>query len=367
MKNEKDNLIQFYIPISLFSDSETIIMFPLDIIDVNGYLKYLYILISVIISGSILFHTLFGFSLNYLIIHPLKSLTKKSKEISEGDLTARVKTKRQDEFGTVGKSFNHMADSIQKTIIKLDEQNKRMKLELSMAGNVQKSIYPQAINTDIFKMAVYHKPYVEVSGDFHDIFKLDNNQYGFLIADISGHGVAAALITMLVKDTFNKNVKNHNNARDLIISVNTELSNLMNTYDKFFTAFYLILDNKKNINFTNAGHEKAILYRQVENKLYALTTEGCFMGVSENVNSSFQYKTLQLISGDKIILMSDGIREAMNANKDQYGLFQIYKILATNPRLSCQDLLEYILQDFNQFKGNENSSDDETIMIIEIN
>ena len=363
---EEQNEILFYIPINILIISDAIILFPLKMEDVKGYLRNLYFLITVIISVIAIFHIAFGFTLNFLIIHPLKLLMKKSQDISRGNLTARVDIKRKDEFGTLGQSFNHMAESIESKINQLNDHNRLMQLELKMAGEVQTSIYPIIRETELFKLAVYHNPLVEVSGDFHDIFPLGNNRYGILIADISGHGISAALITMLVKDTFNKTVHKHVDARECIVDINTQLSNMMETYDKFFTAFYIIIDENRVVSFANAGHEKCILLRPTQHKLFEMTTEGSFIGISETVNKSYKSKTWQLEPKDKIILLTDGIKEARNINKEEYGLLTILKILKYNENLSCNELLDNLLQNFRLFKGNSPRKDDETILIIDM-
>jgi sigma-B regulation protein RsbU (phosphoserine phosphatase) len=95
-----------------------------------------------------------------------------------------------------------MADSIQEKITTLQRYNDRMEFELSMSGEVQQIIFPHIEQNNYFDYAVFHKAFGKVSGDYYDVFKLDKSKYGFLIVDVSGHGVPAALITMIAKEKF---------------------------------------------------------------------------------------------------------------------------------------------------------------------
>jgi sigma-B regulation protein RsbU (phosphoserine phosphatase) len=284
--------------------------------------------------------------------------------ISDGNLDARINFKRKDELGQLGLSFNNMANSIQEKIFQLNDKNEKMSLELKTAGEVQKSIYPLFRESDLFKIAIFHKPLMEVSGDYHDIFKLNNDSYGFLVTDVSGHGVSAALITVLIKNLFQKASNNFNNSKDLIVYINTELKNLMSTYKCFFTAFYLIIDSQKNINFSNASHPGGYLIRG--KNIYRLTTEGAPIGITENVNEFYESKNAKVRSKDKIVIITDGVVESFNESNEQYSARRLKGVIVKNNDSNCEYLLNAILDDFKKFIDIDNLQDDFTLMIIEI-
>jgi sigma-B regulation protein RsbU (phosphoserine phosphatase) len=304
--------------------------------------------------------------LHRLVIRPIKVLSQKSDEISKGDLSARVNIKRRDELGQLSTAFNQMAQSVQEKITELDDQNKKMILELKMAGEVQKSIYPKVRRTKLFDIAIYHKPLMEVSGDYHDIFPLGANRYGILIADVSGHGVAAALITILIRDLFGKSVKKYNDTRDLIRYINAELGNLMNDFQKFFTAFYLIIDENKKIIYSNAGHLKVYLSRPSMNKIFELDTKGFLVGVSADLNNIYESKKTTLQEGDKLIFFTDGIIESLNSHEEQYTTKRLLHSIIRSDKLSCREMLRSVIQDFHKFMDPAKRRDDETLMVLEI-
>lgn len=365
---EKEYKILFYVPLNIASPGleDAALYFPVDMHNIDQELDALYFYILVIISFIAVFHIIFAIILHRLVIRPIKHLSQKSNEISKGDLAARVKIKSKDEFGQLGTAFNHMAQSVQDKIVELDDQNKKMLLELKMAAEVQKSIYPTIRKTKLFDIAIYHKPLMEVSGDYHDIFSLGPNRYGILIADISGHGVSAALITIMVRELFGKSAKKYNDTKELIKYVNTELGNLMNDFQKFFTAFYLIIDENKKIIYSNAGHLKTYLSRPSISKIFELDTKGFLVGVSPDLNHIYESKATNLQAGDKIILYTDGIIESLNSNEEQYSSKRLLLSIKKNDKEPCKTMLKNVIHDFHKFIDLSKRRDDETLMILEL-
>ena len=302
--------------------------------------------------------------LNRIVIAPIKSLAIKSGEISEGNLNARVKVKKKDEIGRLGTAFNIMADSVQKTITILDEQNKQMRFELAMASAVQKSIYPEVRKTDSFDIAVHHRPFMEVSGDYHDIIPLSGNRYGILVADVSGHGVAAALITMLIRDRFTELAHKFSDPRLLLHQINVSFKDLMLEFEKYFTAFYLVIEENIKAVFSSAAHPKGFLFRKDE--ILPLTTKGVLIGVSQIMENAFTSKEIALEPGDKILLYTDGIIESHNVNEEEYSVERLVATSSTYARLDCEDMCRMIVADVHAFQGEAKRLDDETLIVIQI-
>lgn len=365
--DDKQNEILFYVPLSINKLENTFLLFRLDKMkEMNTRVKTLYFLVGFIIIVISIFHLVVGVLLHLIIIRPIKTLSKKSNEISKGNLSARVQIKRKDEIGQLGIAFNDMASSIQEKIVELDKQNKKMLLELKMAREVQKSIYPVIRQTDKFDIAIYHRPLIEVSGDYHDIIPLGNNRYGIIIADVSGHGIAAALITMLIKNFIQRSAYKYKDSKEFMIFMNTEFANLMEEYNSFFTAFYLIIDEDNIITFSNASHLKPYLLKTNDNKMYELDTNGGVIGMSEDFNKKFLSKRIKLKSNDKIILFTDGIIESQNKNDEMFDFDRLVKTIVKNNKYNSEIMLKNILKDFNDFIDAEKRRDDETIIILEI-
>lgn len=364
--DEEAREILFYIPINIPTQGleQLILLFKLEMKDIDTKLNTLYYLVILIIVIIAVFHVIFGILLHRIVISPIKTLAYTSTEISKGDLSARVSLRKKDEIGQLGVAFNRMADSVQETINKLDEQNKQMRFELVMASAVQKSIYPDVRKTKYFDIAVYHRPYMEVSGDYHNIFPLGKDKYGILIADVAGHGVAAALITMLIKERFEELAGKFADPKEFLHRINIIFKDLMLDFEKYFTAFYMIIHKNTQALFSSAAHPKAVLLR--ENNVYPLTAKGVLIGVAQIMKDAFQTKRVALKPGDKIILYSDGMTESLNTHDEEYGIKRLSKVSQKNTRKSCDEILKAVIADFTDFTGGVKQSDDETLIIIEI-
>ena len=311
-------------------------------------------------------YLIFGIIIYNMIILPIKNLEQKSKAFNEGGISSGFEIKRKDEIEKLAYSFNQMATSVQQKIIQAENQNKSMLFELKMAAAIQKTIYPKLRENDRFKLVVYHNPMIEVSGDYHDVIDLGDNKYGFLIADVSGHSIAAALITMRIKEIVGNAAYKFNNTKDLIMHINSEFENMLEEYERFFTAFYIILNENNEVIYTNAAHPKALLLRSDQKEISKLDTNGCIIGLSKVNNIMYDSKSTSLNPGDKLILLTDGITESINNDGEEYGVERLYSLLKKNVALPCDEILKVILADYHDFVDINKRKDDETIMIIEI-
>lgn len=365
--DENKYTVDFYIPFNHPQLKETIVYFNMEMKEIKEKKNTLYLLVLIVIAVILLFHLIFAVFLSFVLIRPLKRLADASFEISHGNLEARVPLKSRDEFGQVASTFNSMASSVQETIAELNKQNEIMRMELEMAGRVQEGIYPVLRQTDFLDIAVYHKPLMEVSGDFHDIVELPNNCYGILIADVSGHGVAAALITIMIKDAFRGYASSSGAPSKLMKYLNSELADLMDKYGKFFTAFYMVVDpGGQRVLYTNAGHHLLLLCRPSENKIYGLDSKGIVIGISPEMNNLFQSKSTRIQSGDKLIMITDGIVEAVNKEGIDYKTEGLLRSIKSHLNEPAEIILDSIMNDFYTFVGESALKDDCTVIVTEI-
>ncbi len=355
-----------YIPIGRISSQDIVILFKYKMENLNDYLMKLYRVVFTVIVLVLVLQIFFGIVFYTMVIRPLKVLNKKSLEIKEGKLSSRVKLKRRDEIGQLGRSFNEMAASIEEKIRQLKEKNRIMEFELNTAGKVQAGIYPKPVKSDLFDVAVYHRPLGKVSGDYHDIFRVNKHKYGFLIVDVSGHGVPAALTTMRIQNTFKRLVSEYEDTGKLFAGINTELLDLMENFSCYFTAFYFSLDTNRKIIYTNGGHPNVYLLKPHMKSLFELQTEGFALGVTKDANPKFKSRERKIDPGDKIILFSDGITEARNEKGEPYTTKKLLRAILHNANLPCEVMRKNIIEDLTAFRGKARRKDDETLMIVEI-
>ena len=350
----------------------------------------------VILILLVLVHLLVGIVLGQIIVKPLMRFKKTADDISAGNFSARVDIKSNDEFALVGTTFNKMAASVESFVTGLREENHLMDMELDSAGQVQKGIYPKIREFPDCQIAVYDNPLEKVSGDFHDFIELPNGNYGFFIADVAGHGVPAALITMKIKELLGAVAVNFEEPDVMMRFLNTTFDNMMERYSSYFTAYYLIYNPQTRVlKYSCAGHPTPIiLHKNSEVETFDLS--GFVIGVSGEMSVNLSAAEIQLQPGDCIVLYSDGITESRSSLEnflDESGLIKLLQVsnqeIETNVKLpridhkifdditsrqkpdpeSCRKvdlLLERSVARFKRFTKGAERKDDETLIIIEV-
>lgn len=243
------------------------------------------------------------------------------------------------------------------------EQNKKLKMELNLARKLQNKLLPQKIFSKKLKYSYIYQSCEAIGGDFYDIFKIDESRYGIYIADVSGHGVPASMLTVFLYSTFDKkNLSPSAALKKLFNEFNTSLSD----ENMYITVFYAIWDIKNNtLTYSNAGHNACpILFNK--NKFEILRSSGIPIS---NWLENPQYKDSQISiePNDKLFLYTDGIVELKNNKKEQFGEEKLLSILLHSEN-SLDKTLQNILDAAYQFSGISKSNsitDDITMLLIQ--
>lgn len=238
--------------------------------------------------------------------------------------------------------------------------------ELNLAAEFQNTFLPKKENLRNFqgvKCDYIFKPLLKVSGDFIDISMLEENVYGYFISDISGHGVAAALISAMLKVFFSLYGKDVLSPQLLFDLLNQEFFSYLNS-GEYFTSFYgIYFVEEKKFVYTNANHPAPLLLRVKTGQIMPLNTEGFFVGVFKD--STFEEKEVFLEKGDRILFYTDGIIEAKNSNHEEFGEMRLRKMYREGGSTDISHLIENIKNAVVYFT-QENIEDDIAMAIIEI-
>ncbi len=240
-----------------------------------------------------------------------------------------------------------------------------LKEQMVVAREIQFSTLPQRI-PELNKISVAAKyiPMNSVGGDFYDFYIPDEKSFGVFISDVSGHGIPAALIASMMKIVFSIYSEICMNPAELLKSMNRALFG--NIEDRFITASYLFINqHTKEASFARAGHEPLLIFRRSENIIEEILPKGGAIGLLKEMNT--QEITINLNTGDKIILYSDGITEALNKNRDFYELERLKEYVINNSYLNQAELTESILSNLREWTGGNEFQDDLTLIVIDIN
>lgn len=202
----------------------------------------------------------------------------------------------------------------------------------------------------------------EVGGDFYDYFAIDEKHLCFLIADVSGKGIPAALFMMTAKTTIKDYALMHTDTAEIFTFVNERLCE-NNETSMFATAWIGIYNTETRVlQYTNAGHNYPLLMRPGEKIEELRVVHGLFLGGIEGV----KYKSDELVMepGNRILLFTDGINEAINLQEEQYGNDRLFAAFEGLSEASNEDVLTGITDSVLEFVGEAPQFDDMTMMIV---
>ncbi len=267
-----------------------------------------------------------------------------------------LNTKRQKKFF---RSYDYY--------LKKNYESLRIKKELDYARQLQLSMLPesQKIINEVSISAI-SIPAMEVGGDYYDYFELSDGKVGIFICDVSGHGVASALLLSGIRSSIHLILEETHNPCEIFRKLNVMIRKTQHK-KMFVTALFAVIDTKNDlISFFNAGHLPPYRIDYKNKELYLLKKHGVTLGVFENI---LLYNNGEVIMefkyGDKFILYTDGLNEALNKNREEYGFERIENLLNKNLNSSSEEILSRIIEDVNNFMAGTEQIDDLTVVVVE--
>jgi sigma-B regulation protein RsbU (phosphoserine phosphatase) len=245
----------------------------------------------------------------------------------------------------------------------------RKNTELAIAAEIQQSFLPDTIaQIEGYDIAVRSVMAKEVGGDFFDVIPLEvvplgKGQLGIMIADVSGKGIPAALFMALSRIVVRINATWYGRRPAAAIrDANTIIAHDSRS-GMFVTLFYGFLDSaNRTLTYVNAGHNPPIHFRVADGTLTELTGTGMAMGVLDD--AAYTQEDVQIVPGDVLILYTDGITEAENADLEMFGQNRLERIILASDRVSANGLCQEILTAVRTFTGDHPQSDDITLMVV---
>lgn len=252
------------------------------------------------------------------------------------------------------------------TLYKLIEENKKRLLlekELEIARNIQQSFLPKNIESfSGLSISCFLQPAKFVAGDFYDIVPLDEKRLGVLIGDVAGKGAAASLIMAQTISLFRVFCRSLAHPAEVLRQLNFELFQKFS--GRFVTSAYVIIDTeKKNLLVSCAGHHPFLIFRKSPGQVIeAKVPKDIPLGLE--ANPAYQDETLALEQGDRIVLFTDGLLEARNRQKCEFGADNLKETITANAHFSANALLEKIKERVFRFCVGMLQHDDITLIII---
>lgn len=205
-----------------------------------------------------------------------------------------------------------------------------------------------------------------LAGDFFQFVKVSEGQTGFLVADVSGHGLTAAMLMAATLKTFSLHARGESSPRKVLHKVFTELSEDLPP-GRFITAFYAVLDHASGtLRYARAGHNPAYLWNPERNEVIELKETGVALGLGspDLFESRTQESALVMPRGASLLLYSDGVTEAHNPQGDQFGEERLLKLFGQIANLRSRPLVEAIIKELHEHTTVDYNEDDLTLVVL---
>ena len=254
-----------------------------------------------------------------------------------------------------------------KTMQKEHNQLESIKGDLAVAREIQQAILPRVFppfpeNVGELDIAALMNAAKDVGGDFYDFFRIDDNRIGFVIADVSGKGVPAAIF-MAVSRTLIRATGIRGVIPSECITYSNGLLAKESANNMFVTVFYGIYNIKTGeVTYTNAGHNPPYLMKADGSIMQLPISKDIVVGALDDFQ--FTEETLQLEHGDTLLLYTDGVTEAIDVNDEEYGEKRLEDTLKDVTQKSCQQIINTITDHVKTFTGEAEQSDDITLLAI---
>jgi len=235
--------------------------------------------------------------------------------------------------------------------------------ELAIAREIQTSILPGGSpRIKNLRVAAAYCPMTEVAGDFYEFIPVDHNCIGFLVADVTGHGIPAALIAAMIKVAMQSLVSYAHDPRRVLGGLNGVLSAQMGS--QLVSAAYLWVDTENRIAlYSAAGHPPLLHCR--EGEVHRIESNGLLLGVFPE--SEYPLCDMAILPGDRFLLYTDGVSEPENALGDSFGEFKFEQVVRNNQSRPPAELLDQLLTEIRQWQpASMTQHDDITLIVIDV-
>lgn len=355
----EDNGQKYYIRMRLAEGYSIVSAYPkdeaLESRDISIYMNmFLEILIFAVLYGLI--YKL----IERVVIKKITAVNKSLSKITKGNLDEVVNVKDNLEFAKLSNDINSTVNTLKKYI---DEASKRIDAELEFAKNIQSSslpnVFPAFPNRRDFDIYATMNTAKEVGGDFYDFYMTKSNTLNFLIADVSGKGIPAAMFMMRAKTELKSLTESDMQISDVFTKGNAALCE-GNDAGMFVTAWQGSMDLKYGkLTYVNAGHNPPLIKRNGKFEFIKDRSGFILAGMEESI---YKQQEINLVPGDIVFLYTDGVTEATNKKKELFGEERLLEVLNKKEYNSMKELCDEVLDEVNKFVDKEDQFDDITML-----
>ena len=324
------------------------------------------------LAGIALLTLFLGCGLSVILIgvfvRPIQVLSDNVRAIGEGSMVAEVGVSGNEEIDEIARAFNEITAKFRAAQGNLVEQE-RLQKEMQVAQEIQQSLLPRNVpELEGYEIGALYRAAKEVGGDYYDFLHVDERTIGVVVADVSGKGVPGSLVMTMIRTALRMEARGNRSASDVMARMNTFVTEDMKK-GMFVTMFYVVLDSVNRIvTYASAGHNPMILYRGESDATYFLKPKGIPVGIdapdADLFRRTISVERLTLQQDDMLVIYTDGITEAMNPGRDQFGEPRLLAAIKKYGHLTAQEFTEALDREIHEFTSGAAQNDDITLVAI---
>lgn len=335
--------------------------------------KYITVVIFVELFFAILFVVFFSGFFNLHFIKPVVTITRETDHFASygGEPSEELlKINHRDELGILAHSLHQMECDVNRNIKEITEltaEKQQMATELTIATKIQSGMlpkrYPAFPERKDFDLFATMEPAKEVGGDLYDYLMIDDDHLMFVVGDVSGKGVPAALFMAIAKTLLNSHAEQGLSPSEIFEAINSQLCR-SNEMEMFVTCWLGILTlSSGELSFVNAGHPFPVLLRDGDASFVEAKPNLMLAGMD---GISYVEHTVKLQKGDTLLIYTDGVTEASNAQQELFGDERLLAAVKTCSNLSAPDFIKNVRAKIRDFVADAEQFDDITMLAVKL-
>lgn len=330
----------------------------------NQALKDLLLLGAAALAVSLLLGWFWGARL----ARPLREIARVTEKIGAGEQDPQLYVPRRDEIGAIAHQVSEMANSLSQAQAERISQEKSQHQE-ETAETIQNLLVPKTTpRIPGYSLALRYQAGDKVSSDYLDFVELEKGYWGFAVADVTGKGVSSGLVMAQTRACLRGLAREQLSPSRVLSKLNRQLDPDLRE-DTYLTVSYVVLDTaRRSLTLARAGHLPAVIYRRSESRCEADMPSGMAVGLAEpdKFEALLSEKRIKLNVGDFLLLHTDGVEQACNAEGELFGRERMLAALKDAANASASKILRNLEQKIRTFIGDAIQPDDWTMLVVKL-
>ncbi|MBN1825264.1 MAG: SpoIIE family protein phosphatase [Candidatus Eisenbacteria bacterium] len=319
-----------------------------------------------VLLGTLSVGLVFALFLASRVVRPIQQLTRGTEEIGRGNLDYKIVVKSRNEVGVLARTFNEMTGRLREAQRDLVEKE-RLGRELEIAHEIEEKLLPRPnLGIPGYDVAGFHQSARTVGGDYWDLIPIDDERVGITVADVAGKGIPGLVVMAMTSALLRTHARRHDSPAAMLAELNRMLRPNLRR-GMFITMFYGVLHIPTGrFVFASAGHNPLLHFRRRGGLGDPLGTEGIPLGLfgDDRFDERIRDDAFTLDPDDGFVQYTDGVNEATNPRKEEFGTERLLASLAGVEERTAQETVDRLVGAVRAFTGDEPPSDDITVLCI---